>query len=631
MNLPTVYQQFIYKSRYARWNEELGRREEWPETVARYFNFFEGHLKQRFDYVVPIDERHRLEQAVLSLKVMPSMRALMTAGPALEREHMAGYNCAFIPIDDPKAFDEFLYVLMNGTGCGFSVEASNIHKLPVIPDKIHTSDSVIVVADSKIGWASSLRELIALLYAGKEPQINLSKIRPAGARLKTFGGRASGPEPLAELFRFTIDIFKRAHGRRLNSLECHDICCKIGEIVVVGGVRRSAEISLSDLSDNDMRAAKFGQWWVDNPQRALANNSAVYNERPSIGTFISEWEALYNSKSGERGIFNRAAALRQIEYVGKREGNQALGTNPCLEALLNPFQTCNLSEAIIRQDETKESFMDKVEIATILGTWQSTLDDFGYVRKKWSNIEIDERLMGVSLSGILDSEYLSRSTDILIAGRYLATNINAREADKLRINPSAGITLNKPSGTVSQLVDCASGVHPRYAPYYIRTIRGDKKDPLTQFLIEHGIPHEDCVLNPKNTTVFSFPQKAPEGVITRDNISAIEHMEFYKHLKNNWCEHTASITINVKEEEWLDVGAWVYKNMDDIIGLSFLPATEHSYRQAPYQECTEQDYINAMKTMPENINWDNLNQFEKEDNTVASQEFACVSGMCEIA
>lgn len=628
-----LYQQFIYKSRYARWNEEVGRREELIETIDRYFNFFTVHLREKYNYIIPIEQKEWLRQLVLTYEVMPSMRALMTAGPALKRENMAGYNCSFIPIDDAKAFDEILYVLMNGTGVGFSVEQIHVNKLGIIPDEIHKTDTTVIVQDSKEGWGKAVRELIALLYAGQEPSFDISKVRKAGERLKTFGGRASGPGPLVELFKFIIVIFKQATGRKLTSLECHDIVCKAAEAVIVGGVRRSALISLSDLSDNSMQGAKSGQWWINNSQRALANNSAVYNYTPDMATFFPEWCSLYESKSGERGIFNRDATKKQMLRFGRREIEHTFGTNPCGEALLRPYQTCNLTEVIIKPYDTKESFLKKVEAATILGTWQSTLDEFKYLRKKWSEIEKEERLLGVSLSGIFDNPLfvdISKSGVLLNDGRSLAIKTNSNIAKQIGINASVGITLNKPSGTVSQLVDCASGCHARHSEYYIRTVRGDKLDPLTTFLIDNNIPHEDCVLNPKSTVVFSFPHKSPRGAITRHQLDAIKHLEIYKLYKEHWCEHNPSITITVREKEWLEVGAWVYKNIENVIGLTFLPHTEHSYQQAPYQDCTKEEYEKLLNLLPEKLNWELLKEYEKEDNTVASQELACAAGYCEI-
>lgn len=629
-SLPTVYQQFIHKSRYARWDEELGRREEWNETVARYFNFFEEHLKDKYDYKVPLEQRQWLESMVLNLKAMPSMRAIMTAGPALKRENMAGFNCSYLPVDNTRAFDEILYILMNGTGVGFSVESKYVQKLPCIPDELHPTDTAIVVADSKLGWASSLRELIALLYAGKVPNWDTSRVRPAGERLKTFGGRASGPEPLRNLFGFTVEVFNRAKGRKLSTLECHDIVCKIAEVVVVGGVRRSALVSLGDINDDQIRRAKIGQWWIDNPQRALANNSWVANSRPSMETFFSEWYSLYESKSGERGLFSRYGAINQMIRNGaRRDTEYEFGSNPCLELLLRPMQTCNLSEVVMRYNDNLNDLSEKIKAATILGTWQSTLDNFRFIRKQWSDNQKEERLLGVSLTGIYD--WLpDNDLGELEKLKHIAIDVNKEEAYKLGINSSTGITCVKPSGTVSQLVDSSSGMHPRHSEYYIRTVRGDIKDPLTQFLVDQNIPCEPDHLAPKSTVVFSFPIKSPEGAICRRHLDAIEQLENYKELQNGFCEHKPSVTINVKEQEWLNVGAWVYNNIDDVIGVSFLPDAEHSYKQAPYQDCTKEEYELAQSKMPQTINWNDLREYEREDNTVASQELACAAGFCEI-
>lgn len=626
--LPTVYQQFIYKSRYARWVEELSRREEWPETVTRFFDFFTEHLREKYRYKVPVEQRKWLESMVLNLKAMPSMRAIMTAGLALKRENMAGFNCSYLPIDDPRAFDEILYILMNGTGVGFSVENHNIQKLPIVPDSIHPTETVIVVSDSKIGWASSLRELIALLYVGKEPKWDTSKVRPAGSRLKTFGGRASGPEPLQDLFKFVVEIFKKAIGRKLTTLECHDIVCKIAEIVVVGGVRRSALASLGDLNDDLMRRAKIGQWWIDNPQRALANNAWVAVERPTMDIFMPEWASLYESRAGERGMFSRYGAIKHIQKNGRRDIATTYGSNPCHEILLLPNQTCNLSEVVLRLGDTEQEVYEKLKAASIFGTWQSTLDNFRFIRKKWSDNQQEERLLGVSLTGFCD--WGPENATFLQNMKECAILTNKEEAEKLGINASVATTAVKPSGTVSQLTDASSGMHARHSPHYVRTVRGDKKDPLTHFLIDKGIPWENDLMSPMNTVVFSFPIKSPDGAICRNNLTAIDQLEMYKHLQDNYCEHKPSVTINVKEHEWLEVGAWVYKNIDDVIGVSFLPDTEHSYRQAPYQDITEEQYKETMSTFPTEINWEELKEYEKEDNTVGSQEYACSSGFCEI-
>ena len=632
--LPTKYQEFIHLSRYSRWLPKKGRRETWRETVTRYFDFFQEHLKQSCKYSLDKSLREELEDAVIHLKIMPSMRCLMTAGEALKRENIAGYNCSYVAVDRPQAFDEILYVLMNGTGVGFSVERQFVSNLPTVADEFHPSDTTIVVQDSKMGWAKAFKELVAMLYHGQIPKWDLSKVRPAGAPLKTFGGRASGPEPLRRLFEFTKEIFQNAHGRKLSSIECHDIVCKTAEIVVVGGVRRSALISLSNLSDDRMRVAKSGQWWNDNGQRALANNSACYTEKPDIGIFMDEWKALYDSKSGERGIFNRESAKKIAEKNERRDVGHDFGTNPCSEIILRSREFCNLSEVVVRPDDTEDTLLNKVRLATILGTFQSTLTNFKYVSKDWKKNCIEERLLGVSLTGIMDNKWTAGKLpglDVLLKNlKQMSVDTNKEWSNKLKINQSAAITCVKPSGTVSQLVDSASGIHARHNPYYIRTVRGDKKDPLTKMMVEQGFPAEDDVMKPNDTTVFSFPIKCSPDAVFRQDLTAIEQLELWKTYQVHWCEHKPSVTISVKEEEWIDVGAWVYKNFDLMSGVSFLPYSEHTYKQAPYQDCNEKEYKDLMNKMPTSVDWNKLSQYEKSDMTVGSQELACSAGSCEI-
>ena len=633
-NLPTLYQQFIHLSRYSRWLPDKGRRESWSETIERYFNFFEEHLWDMHNFKLDKKLRNKLEEAVLSTKVMPSMRCLMTAGEALRRENIAGYNCSYVSVDRPQAFDEILYVLMNGTGVGFSVERQFVSKLPDVAEEFHPSDTTIVVQDSKMGWAKAFKELVAMLYHGQIPKWDLSKVRPAGAPLKTFGGRASGPEPLERLFEFTREVFQNAAGRKLSSIECHDIVCKTAEIVVVGGVRRSALISLSNLSDDRMRVAKSGQWWQDNGQRALANNSAAYTEKPDIGIFMDEWKALYDSKSGERGIFNRESAKKIAEKSGRRDSDYEFGTNPCSEIILRSREFCNLSEVVVRPNDTEESLLKKTRLATILGTFQSTLTNFKYVSKDWKKNCEEERLLGVSLTGIMDNKWTAgkiNGLDVLLQNlRQMSVDTNKEYADALKINQSTAITCVKPSGTVSQLVDSASGIHARHNPYYIRTVRGDKKDPLTKMMVDFGFPAEDDVMKPKDTTVFSFPIKCSEDAVFRQDMTAIEQLELWKTYQEHWCEHKPSVTISVKENEWMDVGAWVYRNFDLMSGVSFLPYSEHTYKQAPYQDCDENEYKELLKKMPTNVDWSKLSDYETSDMTVGSQELACSAGSCEI-
>ena len=636
--LPTSYQEFIHLSRYSRWLPDKNRRETWDETVGRYFDFFTEHLKDMHDFTLTESARKELENAVLDLEVMPSMRCLMTAGEALKRENIAGYNCSYVAVNRVHAFDEILYILMNGTGVGFSVERQHVAQLPHVADDFHTTDTTITVADSKLGWAKGLKELIGMLYIGQIPRWDLSKIRPAGSPLKTFGGRASGPEPLESLFNFAVNIFKNAPGRKLSSIECHDLVCKIAEVVVVGGVRRSALISLSNLSDDRMRHAKTGQWWNTEPQRALANNSACYTEKPDIGTFMDEWKSLYESKSGERGIFNRESAQQQAGKSGRRDTEHDFGTNPCSEIILRSREFCNLSEVVVRSTDTRDTLKKKVRLATMLGTIQSTLVNFKYVSSAWKNNCEEERLLGVSLTGIMDNKLLNGkmsstegTLESLLQGlREEAIKTNKEFAEKIGINQSVAVTCVKPSGTVSQLVDAASGIHARHNPYYVRTVRGDKKDPLTKLMTDAGFPVEDDVMNPSHTAVFSFPMKVDKSAVFRTDMTAIEQLKLWKVYQEAWCEHKPSVTISVKEHEWLEVGAWVYDNFDMMSGVSFLPFSEHTYKQAPYQDIQKEEYEVLLKQMPKKVDWSKLAEYEKTDMTIASQELACVAGGCEI-
>ena len=635
MGLPTPYQEYIHLSRYSRYDYKKNRRETWEETVDRYFNFFKGHLLEQCEFKVPPSVITNIKNAILNLEIMPSMRCLMTAGEALKRENVAGYNCSYIAIEGFRSFDELLYVLMNGTGVGFSVERQYVQNIPVINEEFYDTDTIIMVSDSKLGWAKAFRELIYLLAAGQIPKWNLTRVRSAGSPLKTFGGRASGPEPLEDLFKFCVNIFKGAAGRKLTSLEAHDICCKIAEIVVVGGVRRSALLSASNLSDDRMRHAKSGRWWESNVQRALANNSACYTEKPDMGIFMEEWKSLYESKSGERGIFNRNAAKEQAARNGRRDPDQEFGTNPCSEIILRSREFCNLTEMVIREDDTHETLKQKVKFATILGTWQSTLTNFKYLNKKWKENCDEERLLGVSMTGIMDCplthSYNNGLGDLLKELKQVAIDTNKEWAKKLNINQSTAITCVKPSGTVSQLVDSASGIHARHNPYYVRTVRADKKDPLAKMMHDQGFPVEDDVTKPDHTWVFSFPIKGPEKGIYRKDMSAIEHLELWKIYQDNWCEHKPSITVSVNEDEWLTVGAWVYENFDKMSGVSFLPFADHSYRQAPYQDCSQQEYESLLKKMPDDIEWTKLSDYEEKDMTHGSQELACsAEGGCEI-
>jgi ribonucleoside-triphosphate reductase len=631
------YENFIALSRYAKWVESEGRRETWGETVDRYFSFMTNHLKENHNYVPNEKLVAELKEFVFERNVMPSMRSVMTSGAALERDNVAGYNCAFLPVDSPRSFDETMYVLMCGTGVGFSVEYKYINKLPAVPEKLEKSDTVIVVEDSKQGWAKAYRELLALLWTGHIPAIDVSKVRPAGARLKTMGGRSSGPQPLVNLFDFTIAKFKNATGRNLKPIECHDIMCKIGEVVVVGGVRRSAMISLSNINDIEMAQAKSGNWWEQSPQRALSNNSVAYSRKPEMEQFIAEWKSLYDSKSGERGIYNVAAAQAQAAKFGRRDPDIHYGTNPCSEIILRPYQFCNLSEVVLRENDTKKDIQRKVELATILGTWQSTLTDFKYLRKIWKDNTEEERLLGVSLTGQFGHKFMSGKEDLVALEAFLMTlrdkarEVNREESGKIGIPESAAITCVKPSGTVSQLVGVSSGMHPWHSPYYIRTVRGSKGDPISTFLKEVGIPVEDDVMKPNDTYVFSFPVKAPEGAIVRNDLTAIDHLNIWLVYQRAWCEHKPSITVSVKEDEWMEVGAWVYKNFDEVSGISFLPHSEHTYKQAPYQEVEKAEYDALVAKMPSSIRWEDLAFYETEDGTSPSATLACSSdGNCEL-
>ena len=630
VTLPTDYQNFIALSRYARWLPKENRRENWSETITRYLDYMKSHLLEKHNYYLDDDLYDAIGKQITELGVMPSMRALMTSGVALDKCHVAGYNCSYIPVDSPRSFDETMYILMCGTGVGFSVERENVDKLPIINEHFETSTTIIKVGDSRSGWARALRELLAMLYVGQIPQWDVSDVRPAGARLKTFGGRASGPAPLVDLFEFCIEIFKNAKGRRLYPIECHDIMCKIGEVVVVGGVRRSALISLSNLGDDQMRHAKSGQWWETEGQRALANNSVAYKDKVQMETFMREWLSLVESKSGERGIFNRQSAKEQAMRNGRRKTNYEFGCNPCSEIILRPYQFCNLSEVVVREDDTIDTLKEKVTIATILGTFQATLTDFKYLRKVWKDNTEEERLLGVSLTGIMDNQLLTNNPSTLLNElKETAIGVNKNYAKSLGIPQSTAITCVKPSGTVSQLVDSASGIHARHSKYYIRTVRGDNKDPLTQFMIASGIPHEPDVMKPDSTTVFSFPMKSPKKAVTRNDMSAIEQLLLWKTYQKHWCEHKPSVTISVREDEWMDVGAWVYKNFDDISGISFLPHSEHTYAQAPYQEVQGKYYKALLNKMPL-IDWNDLTKYEKDDTTAGSKELACSAGVCEV-
>ena len=641
--LPNDYQNFIALSRYARWLPEKKRRETWEETVARYFDFMHEHLKENTDQkdgMVP-ETRKVLEQAVLNLEVMPSMRALMTAGPALAKNHIAGYNCAYLSVDHPKAFDECLFILMHGTGVGFSVERQFVNKLPEVPAEMIAVEDVIVVQDSKEGWQSAFRKLITYLYDGEMPKWDFSNVRPKGARLATFGGRASGPKPLIDLFYFSEEIFKEAGGRKLTSYECHRMMCKIAEVVVVGGVRRSALISLSNLTDERMRSAKSGQWWSVTPEMALSNNSVCYTEKPDMSIFMKEWTALYESKSGERGIFNRQAAIQQVKSIGRRDPEHHFGCNPCSEIILRDGQFCNLTEVVIRAEDTQKEIIHKVKMATILGTFQASLTNIRRLRPKWVKNTEEEALLGVSLTGIMDNSFMNGTIDrghygkkdlpdFLIDLKKKSVDTNKDWSEKLGISQATATTAIKPSGTVSQLVDSASGIHTRHNDYYLRRVRADSKDPIAQLMKDQGIPCEDDVMKPNSVKVFTFPMKAPKGAILRNDRSAIEQLKLWLTYQRYYCEHKPSVTISVKEHEWMEVGAWVYKHFDEVSGVSFLPHSDHSYQQAPYEDCTKAEYTELAKKMPKSVDWNLISQYELEDTTVGNKTLACTGSVCEL-
>ncbi len=634
--LPNDYQNFIALSRYARWLPEKNRRETWKETVARYFDFMEVHLKENTNQELIPKTRKILEDAVCNLEVMPSMRALMTAGKALEDNNIAGYNCAYLSVDHPKSFDEALYVLMHGTGVGFSVERQFIPKLPEVPEEMLDVDDVIVVQDSKEGWQSAFRKLITYLYDGEMPKWDFSKIRPKGSRLATFGGRASGPEPILDLFNFATNLFKDAVGRKLTSYECHRMMCKIAEVVVVGGVRRSALISLSNLTDERMRNAKSGQWWSDTPEMALSNNSVCYTEKPDIGIFMKEWTSLYESKSGERGIFNREAAIKQVASIGRRETDHEFGCNPCSEIILRDGQFCNLTEIVVRAEDTQRDILRKARLATILGTFQASLTNIKRLRPKWVKNTEEESLLGVSLTGIMDNSFMNGSVDKEALPKFLekvrkeVVEINAHWSELLGINQATATTAIKPSGTVSQLVDSASGIHTRHNDYYFRRVRADAKDPIAQLMEDQGIPCEADVMKPNSVKVFTFPMKAPEGAVLRNERTAIEQLELWLIYQRHYCEHKPSVTVSVREHEWMQVGAWVYEHFDEVSGVSFLPHSDHSYQQAPYEDCTKKEYNELAKKMPKSVDWDLISEYELTDTTVGTKTLACTGSVCEL-
>lgn len=630
-----AYQEYIHQSRYSRYRDDLDRRESWTETIDRVRDFWVDRIPNNMkeDLTDAMEAVHRKD-------IMPSMRIMMSAGKALSDHNVAGYNCAYVPIDDPRVFSEIVYILMCGTGVGFSVEGKYVNKLPEVDKNMMDTETVIRVKDSKLGWASAYRELISLLYSGRVPQWDLSKIRPSGARLKTFGGRASGPQPLDDLFRFTVGTFKTARGRKLTTLEVHDVVCKIADIVVVGGVRRSALISLSNLSDERLRGAKSGQYWLEQgtSQRGLSNNSIAYTTKPDVDSFMAEMVSMCKDKNGERGIFSRYAATEKYKDH-RRDENQEWGCNPCSEILLRPAQFCNLTEVIVRPKDTIETLRTKVQQATLLGTLQASLTDFKFLSKRWRDNCEEEALLGVSLTGCADHKVLNgykksavmkdEMIDWLLTLKKEAVECNKKTAKKLGINQAAAVTCVKPSGTVSQLCDTASGIHPRFSKYYIRRVRGDVKDPLSQFLQKIGIPTEEDVTNKENV-VFSFPMEAPDGSLLVDNVDAIEQLKIWQTYNDYYTEHKPSVTIYYTQDEFPEVCAYVWKHFDTMSGISFLPRDEHIYTQPPYEKIDKETYKKLKAEMPKTIDWKELAEFETGDNTTVQPELACTAGACEL-
>lgn len=634
MYIDDVYQQFIHLSRYARWRDDLGRRESWSETVERYVDYMAEKVSRDTDFEVTDVLKEDLRESILNRDVLPSMRALMTAGPALERENIAGYNCSYLAVDHPRSFDEALYILMNGTGVGYSVEQQDVTQLPSIPMRNDEDIVMFTVPDSKRGWAEALKHVLDCLYEGRMPAWDLSQIREAGARLKTFGGRASGPEPLNDLLRFVMRVFYFAQGRKLTPLEAHEIMCKIGEVVVVGGVRRSALICLTDLDDLEMRDAKNGKFWETKPHLSLANISAVYDKKPSRYDFDKEFDALVASGSGERGIFSRYGAKAAAKEINRKAG-PLKGTNPCGEIVLRNNQFCNLSTVVVRPEDTLEELKEKVVRAAYLGTFQATLTNFDYLRPIWKENTEEERLLGVSLSGLFGHPVLSGRKGMemleewLFEMRMAAKFANIYLSGLLGINPAAAVTCIKPEGTTSQLVGVSSGSHPWFAEQYIRNVRGDVKDPLSQFLSAVGIPSETDIISDQNL-VFSFPIAAPEGALTREDLTAVEHLELWAAYREHWTDHNPSVTINVRDNEWDEVREWVWENFDKITGVSFLPYDDHVYEQAPYVPVSDKEFEDLQAKMPEHIDWSELSFFEATDETNGSQELSCMSGACDI-
>jgi len=617
--------EFVYIRTYSRWIEEKKRRETWEETVDRFMNFI---VKERVDKI-PNKVLKKIKEKILNFEVMPSMRAMWSAGNAAKNENVSMYNCAFTAVDKPEAFAESLYILMCGTGLGYSVEKEIIEQFPTIPKIEIDKKETIVIEDSRKGWADSLKYLVNSLFEGKDIDFDYSQLRPKGARLITMGGRSSGPAPLINLHQYIRETFFKAQGRKLTPIECSDIMNQIADSVVVGGVRRSSQISLSDLEDEEMRNAKI---WPFPPRRSMSNNSAIYRIKPKAVEFLKEWASLAISGTGERGIFNIETAQKNCPE--RRKGKYIQGVNPCGEVNLRNKQFCNLSEVVITENDDFDTLLDKVETATWLGVIQSTFTDFPYLSKEWKKNCEEERLLGVSLTGQMDNPIIL-SVEILKALKRKAQKIAEHASKIMEINNPTAITLVKPSGTVSQLVDSSSGIHTRYAKYYIRRYRISSTDPLLKMIKDQGITvkpengQEDLKENEISTYVISFPIKSPENAVTRNNLSAIEQLEWYKKIQTNYCEHNASMTVYVKDEEWFEVGNWVYKNWNIVNGISFLPYDGGKYKQAPYEEITEEQYNKLIKSF-KTIDYSQLSKYELEDNTEGAKMYNCSGDKCEI-
>jgi len=622
--------EFVYYRSYAKWIEEEGRRETWIETIDRYMDFMKGKLGK----MLKESEYEEVREAILKQEAMPSMRLLQFAGPAAEKTNVCAYNCSFVAPSRFEDFGEIIYISMCGTGVGFSVESKNIQSLPQIKNQTGKKLPTFVVPDTKEGWADAFVLGMKTWFSGSDIDFDFSLLRPAGARLKIMGGKSSGPKPLIDLLGFTRERILRRQGRHLRNIDAHDIICKIGECVVSGGVRRSALISLSDLDDQDMRDAKNGQFWINEGQRMLSNNSAVYNVKPTETEFLKEWISLMESGSGERGIFNRESLYktlpkRRLEKSANFIGE--MGTNPCGEIILRSRQFCNLSEVVARAEDTEEDLLRKIRVATILGTYQSTLTKFGYLSKEWKENCEEERLLGVSVTGQWDSK-LSRDPKMLAKLRLEAIRVNKIYAKRFGISESTCITAVKPSGTVSQTVDCASGMHPRHAPYYIRRVRISATDSLFKMMKDQGVPYHPEVgqnHDDANTFVLEFPMKAPDDAICKDDISALDQLEHWKVVKVNYTEHNPSVTISVGENEWIQVAHWLYQNWDIVGGLSFLPRSNHVYQLAPYEAIDEKTYKELTSKMPD-FDFSKIVTYELRDETEVKKELACVSGVCDI-